>query len=424
MRALSLSFSLSLFLSLFLSLSLSISLSLSLPLSHTPSITPPLSPPPPPPLPLTRTRWQGRGGGVFADSDTRLGLEGWNRLGHNEAGSHGGAVFSLSEIALSPDGHTSFRGNKAMAGQGGALVAVDATVHVARGHSFSASGNSAALDGGAVALLAGAWMAVAPEAALNFTNNVALAGDGGAVFRDSEGCSRLEDSCFLDGLGGDGQGVVFGRNRAGKAGGAAHVKCARLGAACDAGLLGETRSAVGAGGVAVLGAGLLLRGNSAGLYGNDVATASATLEWARGHNTTQQSVAPGLQTLSVAVERRDDLHSLVRGTGATASFVVCGAGVCSEESGVVPATLEPFDAVTGGSSVALDVECLLGSNTAVVRVAVLGAPEPHLQRELTVACRCPATPPTPNPEALSTRKFPPFEILPFECKGFGYFHTE
>ena len=324
---------------------------------------------------------------MFAGSDTRLGLERWNRMGHNSAGRDGGAVFSFSSISLSSDGHTALRGNEAMSGQGGALVAVDATVHVARGHTLSASGNSAALDGGAVALLAGAWIAVAPEGALNFTNNVAIGGDGGAVFRDSEGCSRLEQSCFLDGLGGDGKVVLFGGNRAGKAGGAAHVACARLGSSCDSGLFANTREPLGAAAVPVFSPALLLRGNSASLYGNDVSTASATLEWGRRQNTTQQSLAPGLQTLSVGVERHDDLHSLVRGTGDSVSFVVCGAGVCSEDSGVLPATVEPFDAVTGGSSVALDVECLLGSNTAVVRVAVLGAPQPDLQRELTVACR-------------------------------------
>jgi hypothetical protein len=219
--------------------------------------------------------------------------------------------------------------------------------------------------------------------ALNFTNNTA-GGDGGAVFRGFESCGGLSSSCFLSGVG---QGVVFASNRAGKAGGAVHVACSHVGAAC-AGLFAPPLGTA----VPVFVASVMFRGNAATLYGNAMSTEASTLEWAReSQNSTSllQSVAPGLQTLSLAVELHDDLNSVVRGKGESVSFVVCSSGgTCSEDSGVLPATVQALDPATGGSRVVLGVECVLGSTQAVVRVAVLGAASPDLERTITVKCRC------------------------------------
>ena len=323
-----------------------------------------------------------RGGALFAGVNTNLTLTGRNIIERNEAGRGGGALFSSSHMFLSAGGQTVLRGNRAASGQGGALVAVDATVYVARGHSMEASGNSAGQDGGAVALLAGGQIVVADKVALNFTGNLA-GGDGGAVFRDSEACLRLDESCFLDGYGGDGQALLFVGNRAGKAGGAVHVACEDQGSSCTGVFERSFASTASTSSVQ-------LRDNSATLYGDDVSTVPSRLGWNGGDSALQQSVAPGLQTLSLAVARYDDMGSLIPGTGETASFVVCGADLlsCQKGSGVLPGTVEAFDQETGVSNADVDVECLVGSDEAVVRVGVVGASSPGLSRSMTVVCSC------------------------------------
>ncbi|KAJ1488146.1 hypothetical protein T484DRAFT_1784367 [Baffinella frigidus] len=324
---------------------------------------------------LSDNRADHRGGALFAGADTSVTLHAWNRAEHNQAGTDGGALFSWSEISLSGGGQTVFRGNRAVSGHGGAFATVAAAVRVARGHSMEASANSAGQDGGAVALIAGASIVVTDEVALNFTGNTA-SGSGGAIVQDSESCTLMQTRCFLDGVGGSRQAVLFGGNRAGTVGGAVYVACSRLGTAC-AGLLAEYAGHASSS---------VFRGNAAAYYGNDISSLPSRLEW---QGVVQQSVAPGAQALSLKVVLFDAMRSLVRAPGHTVSYVVCGtAGVCSAASAILPPDLAPLDPMSGSTAVNVSVECRMGTDQAVVRAALADGQSYDVARSVTVECRC------------------------------------
>jgi predicted outer membrane repeat protein len=88
----------------------------------------------------------------------------------------GGAIFSSRPIACSAGGRTILHRNRA-ALQGGALVLNEVVMQMFQGHTLEAAYNSAGSNGGAVALLLGAWIS-AEDRVCDDSCTQALRGDG------------------------------------------------------------------------------------------------------------------------------------------------------------------------------------------------------------------------------------------------------
>ena len=91
------------------------------------------------------------------------------------------------------------------------------------------------------------------------------------------------------------------------------------------------------------------------------------------------------KALKANVEKLWELYHSARDGG---NVVDAPWGFAEPKRRVEDATVEAFDRETGVSKTEIDVECLIGSNEAVVRVGVVGAPSPDLSRSMAGVCKC------------------------------------
>ena len=235
---------------------------------------------------------------------------------------------------------------------------------------------------------------------------------GGGVYRDScDAGSTRRGTCFVDGnmpIQAASKQVLFSDNKAEIAGGAVYIECQDLGDAC----IDAVNITVALPMIIGNPPRIYLKGNSAGGWGGDLATApakidfSAKLETAR--NTRNASgtggirrssmqlpqYIPGQQALNFSVILYDNRSEVVRGSDSVVRVRVCGsvaAGGCSDDaSSLVPVPFIPFDpssgmcTVSGGSPMV----CAQDSDSVDVQFSVAGSSIPELVTR--VGCRpCP-----------------------------------
>ena len=225
-------------------------------------------------------------------------------------------------------------------------------------------------------------------------------GSGGAIYYDS--CSRLQTSCFVQGVGAlAGSKAIILRHNQAKAGGAIYVECRELGKECTQIFDKSNRLGV------LPKLPKVERGdNAASGYGASIATQPKLLQWhqspdgllvvpsrpsqaSSGVLQLQEQRADIPRQVTAAVQPIDDRGSVARGIEDVLEVRVCPeSGPCNKEDSLVPVLFLPFNEMTGSSSVSTYVECPLGADRVAVEANLIKYDVPTLRANVGCAeCR-------------------------------------
>ena len=204
---------------------------------------------------------------------------------------------------------------------------------------------------------------------LRLTGNTASK-HGGALYYDS--CLRLENMCFVQGLGHmSGSKATAIHSNTAQAGGAVFVECPSLGQECEqvfekTNILGSLPSL----------SKVEYFDNSASAYGNTVATKPRSMVW--HSNLSVSELVPGQQFLFVSVKLLDSMGNLVRGSSDILQVLICREDqeICTSTTTNIPARFYGSDD-QGVITVNQAFECAIDESDAHMMafyVSIVGSP--------------------------------------------------
>ena len=132
----------------------------------------------------------GQGGAIYNNANAET-IVGGASFQNNQADQSGGAIYNSGKLTINNASTTSFTGNKSINAKGGAIYNGENAEAIVGGASFQ--GNQS-LQGGAI--YNNGKLSVANASTSTFKDNTAGTGKGGAIYNDAKGVATIEKALF------------------------------------------------------------------------------------------------------------------------------------------------------------------------------------------------------------------------------------
>ena len=132
----------------------------------------------------------GQGGAIYNNANAQV-IVGGASFQNNQAEQSGGAIYNSGKLTINNASTTSFTGNKSINAKGGAIYNGENAEAIVGGASFQ--GNQS-LQGGAI--YNNGKLSVANASTSTFKDNTAGTGKGGAIYNDAKGVATIEKALF------------------------------------------------------------------------------------------------------------------------------------------------------------------------------------------------------------------------------------
>ena len=145
----------------------------------------------------------GQGGAIYNNANAET-IVGGASFQNNQADQSGGAIYNSGKLTINNASTTSFTGNKSINAKGGAIYNGENAEAIVGGASFQ--GNQS-LQGGAI--YNNGKLNVANASTSTFKDNTAGTGQGGAIYNDAKGVATIEKALFQNNQAAQSGGAIY-----------------------------------------------------------------------------------------------------------------------------------------------------------------------------------------------------------------------